>query len=371
MAAMRPMPSIYTPDFIAANQEERADNVITGTLQHKLDTLRGNIRDFKATHGLDKVIVLWTATTERYAEIVTGLNDTADNLLAAVAADKTQFVAPSTVFAMAAVLEGSPYINGSPQNTFVPGMIELAERHRVPIAGDDFKSGQTKMKSVLAEFLIDSGIKPVSIVSYNHLGNNDGCNLSSPAQFRSKEISKASVVDDMVGGNEILYPPGTTCCKASGKHVDHTVVIKYVPYVGDSKRAVDEYTSEIFMKGRNTISMFNVCEDSLLASPLIIDLVLVAELASRMSYAIDGGETQSFHPVLALLAYYLKAPRYPDQSKVVNALSKQRLNLENFLRVAAGLPQETHLRIAHMMGRESLSTDVRSSAAAVAAMDSD
>lgn len=81
------------------------------------------------------------------------------------------------------------YINGSPQNTFVPGAIELAEKKHVFIAGDDFKSGQTKLKSVLVDFLVSAGIKPVSIVSYNHLGNNDGKNLSAPQTFRSKEVS--------------------------------------------------------------------------------------------------------------------------------------------------------------------------------------
>lgn len=80
------------------------------------------------------------------------------------------------------------YINGSPQNTFVPGVLQLAESKRVYIAGDDFKSGQTKLKSVLVDFLVNAGIKPMSIVSYNHLGNNDGKNLSAPETFRSKEV---------------------------------------------------------------------------------------------------------------------------------------------------------------------------------------
>merc|ERR1712166_177137 len=107
-----------------------------------------------------------------------------------------------------------------PQNTFVPGIIELATERQVFIGGDDFKSGQTKIKSVLVDFLVSAGIKPESIVSYNHLGNNDGRNLSSPKQFRSKEISKSNVVDVMVGMNNILYP--------NGEHPDHSVVIKYV-----------------------------------------------------------------------------------------------------------------------------------------------
>ncbi len=92
------------------------------------------------------------------------------------------------------------------------------------------------------DYLVSAGLKPVSIVSYNHLGNNDGKNLSAPEQFRSKEISKSNVVDDMVESNRLLYQVGET--------PDHCVVIKYVPYVGDSKRAMDEYTSEIFMGGK-------------------------------------------------------------------------------------------------------------------------
>merc|ERR1711983_119297 len=102
-------------------------------------------------------------------------------------------------------------------------------------------------------------------------GNNDGYNLSAPQTFRSKEISKSNVVDDMVASNELLYD--------KGEHPDHTVVIKYVPYVGDSKRAMDEYTSEIFMGGKQTIVMHNTCEDSLLAAPIILDLVILAEFS--------------------------------------------------------------------------------------------
>ena len=116
----------------------------------------------KQQNGLDQVIVLWTANTERYADIVPGINDTGDNLLKAVK-DSHPEVAPSTIFAVASILEGVPFINGAPQNTFVPGCIDLAEKRKAFIAGDDFKSGQTKVKSVLAEFLVNAGIKPLSI----------------------------------------------------------------------------------------------------------------------------------------------------------------------------------------------------------------
>jgi myo-inositol-1-phosphate synthase len=228
MAPIKPLPSIYYPDFIAANQEERADNFLPGNdKQAHLERLRADIRKFKADNQLEQVIVFWTANTERYADILPGVNDTADDLLNAIKTSHDE-VSPSTVFAVASILEGVPFINGAPQNTFVPGCIELAERHKSFIGGDDLKSGQTKLKSVLAEFLVNAGIKPLSIASYNHLGNNDGRNLSAERQFKSKEISKSSVVDDMVGSNHLLYKPAAAGEK-KGEHPNHLVVIKWVP----------------------------------------------------------------------------------------------------------------------------------------------
>merc|ERR1712070_944162 len=277
---------------------------------------RAQIRNFKATNGLDKVIVLWTANTERFCEVEKGLNDTAENLLASIKKNEAE-VSCSTVFAVASILEGCPYLNGSPRNTFVPGVVELAETEGVTIGGDDFKSGQTKMKSVLVDFLISAGIKPTSIVSYNHLGNNDGRNLSAPEQFRSKEISKSNVVDDMVDSNGILYD--------KNEQPDHCVVIKYVPYVGDSKRAMDEYTSEIFLGGRNTLVIHNTCEDSLLASPIILDLAILCELCDRIRVRkVEAVEMSTAAPIMSLLSYLIKAPMVPPGTPVVNSLFKQR-----------------------------------------------
>eukprot|EP00058_Branchiostoma_floridae_P023143 XP_002608633.1 hypothetical protein BRAFLDRAFT_231183 [Branchiostoma floridae] len=324
MEHLKPRPSIYIPDFIAANQESRADNVIKGTKMEQLNQIREDIRDFKTKNDLDKVIVLWTANTERFSDVLTGLNDTAATLLSAIEKNACE-VSPSTLFAVASILEGSAYINGSPQNTFVPGVVELAEQYGVFIGGDDFKSGQTKIKSVLVDFLVNAGIKPVSIVSYNHLGNNDGKNLSAPKQFRSKEISKSNVVDDMVESNDILY--------SDGEKPDHCVVIKYVPYVGDSKRAMDEYTSEIMMGGHNTIVVHNTCEDSLLASPLILDLIILTEMCQRIKFKVgEDTEYQTFHSVLSILSYLCKAPLVPAGTPVINALFRQKSCIENIFR---------------------------------------
>lgn len=277
------------------------------------------------------MIVLWSANTERFCELHEGLNDTAENLMAAIDANEDE-VSPSTLFAVAAILEGAPFINGSPQNTNVPGVVELAQRHAVHIGGDDFKIGQTKMKSVLVDFLVKSGIAPRSIVSYNILGNNDGHNLASAAQFESKRISKSGVVEDMVASNPILHP--------DGHHPDHEVVIKYMPYVGDSKRAMDEYVSRIFMGGHNTIVMHNTCEDSLLAAPLILDLIVLCDLCCRIR--VDG---ERFHAVLSLLSFMLKAPMVPPGQHVVNALFPQRDAVVNVMRACLSLPPENHMML--------------------------
>mmetsp|Transcript_41751 Transcript_41751/g.46606 ORF Transcript_41751/g.46606 Transcript_41751/m.46606 type:complete len:531 (-) Transcript_41751:313-1905(-) len=339
MKDIKPLPSIYFPDFIAANQNERADHVLSGTKQEQMEHIRKDISDFKAKHQLDKVILLWTANTERFACVEEGVNDTMENILHSIQRDEAE-VSPSTIFAVASILEGCTFINGSPQNTFVPGVMDLARQKKVFIAGDDFKSGQTKIKSVLVDFLVSAGIKPVSIVSYNHLGNNDGKNLSAPSQFRSKEISKSNVVDDMVESNRILFE--------EDEHPDHVVVIKHVPYVGDSKRALDEYTSEIFMGGKNTISMHNTCEDSLLATPLIYDLVILAELCDRISAKKEGeSEWEQFHPVLSLLSYMLKAPLVPNGAPVINALFTQRQAIINVMRACLGLGPDNHMTLEH------------------------
>eukprot|EP01004_Peranema_trichophorum_P002532 NODE_1584_length_1895_cov_136.575056_g1093_i1.p1 GENE.NODE_1584_length_1895_cov_136.575056_g1093_i1~~NODE_1584_length_1895_cov_136.575056_g1093_i1.p1 ORF type:complete len:527 (+),score=87.98 NODE_1584_length_1895_cov_136.575056_g1093_i1:61-1641(+) len=337
---LHPLPSMYYPDFIAANQSERADNLMPGdSRKEHLERVRQDIRDFKKTNNLESVIVLWTANTERFVDVRPGLNMTADQILASIDRNDDE-VSPSQIFAVASILEGCPYINGSPQNTLVPGIEDLAERHQCYIAGDDFKSGQTKLKSVLVDFLVSAGIKVECIVSYNHLGNNDGKNLQAPQQFRSKEISKSNVVDDMVSANRLLYQPG--------EHPDHCVVIKYVPYVGDSKRAMDEYTSSIFMGGTSTIAIHNTCEDSLLAAPLMIDLVVLTELMTRIKYKIQGSEEfHGFRPVLAILSYMLKAPLVPRGTPVINALMKQQRSITNLLCACVGLPPDGDMMLEH------------------------
>lgn len=350
MEHMKPRRALFDLNFVAENQDSRADNILDSskyTKWEQVQMIMADIEDFKTKQKLDKVIILWTANTERFSEILPGVHDTAANLLKTLQNNEPgcSEISPSSLYALASILSQSTYINGSPQNTFVPGLIELAEQRQVFIGGDDFKSGQTKFKSVLVDFLVNAGIKPCSIVSYNHLGNNDGYNLSAPKQFRSKEISKSCVVDDMVKSNQILYGKA-----GSLKKPDHCVVIKYVPHVADSKRALDEYVSELMLGGKNTIVSHNTCEDSLLAAPLIIDLILIAELCERIQFKVsqpvDGqvvSDFQSFNAVLSVLSYLCKAPLVERGAKVVNALFKQRSCIENLLRALIALPPINHL----------------------------
>jgi myo-inositol-1-phosphate synthase len=370
-----PLPAIFDPSFVAENQASRADNVIPGTKQQQMEHVREDLRRFKAEQGVDKIIVLWTANTERYTNVdLDNVHGDKEMLLKAIE-NNEQEISPSTLYAVACILEGVSFINGSPQNTFVPGVTELAIHHNVMLGGDDFKSGQTKMKSVLTDFLIGAGIKPVSIVSYNHLGNNDGKNLDNPLCFRSKEISKSDVVNDMIQSNEILYPKDD---EAKQKKPDHCIVIKYIPYVGDSKRAMDEYTSEIFLNGLSTIVMHNTCEDSLLAAPLILDLVLIAEMTSRIRMRKNSEEVEhyGFHPVNVFLSYMTKAPYVPAGHPCINSLNRQRAMLENLWKACVGLPPDNNMFLEFktqsadcMTSQEKMPAGKRRVAVAVGAQD--
>ncbi|RNC50230.1 myo-inositol-1-phosphate synthase, partial [Trypanosoma cruzi] len=156
-----------------------------------------------------------------------------------------------------------------------------------------------------------------------------------------------SVVDDMVASNKLLYPPGS-------KGPDHCIVIKYMPYVGDSKRAMDEYTFSIFMGGSQTVVLHNTCQDSLLAAPLIIDLVVLTELMERVFVKIEDGECEEcddtsessyvqMDTVLSILSYLLKAPCVPEGTPVVNALNRQKQAIDNLLRALVGLPPDNNM----------------------------
>lgn len=315
---IKPLKAAFNPDFIAANQSDRVDNALVGTNEQVIDAIREDIRACKERN--DKVIVLWTANTEMF--LLPEL-ETIEEVEKAISENAS--LPSSVLYVVAAIKEQVLYLNGSPQNTFHPGIIKMAEKEGGLLAGNDFKSGQTRFKTAMSDFIIGAGLRLSSVVSYNHLGNNDGKNLSEDKCFQSKKISKSGVLDDAINGNEILYP-------RDNKHIDHDVIIRYIPFVGDSKRAIDEYSSRIFMDGINTISTYNVCEDSLLAVPLMLDMIVLGELFTRMS--IDG---KKLGPILSYLSFFFKAPTTNHPEYVLNSFNRQRETLVNLLKAASGL----------------------------------
>lgn len=317
-----PMRAYYDPSYIASNQSSRADNVLSPDtpLSDVLMHLRLQISQFKKK---DDVIVLWTANTEKMMDELPHVHQGRwENLERAIRDNRKDLVSPSMMYAVASILEGCPYLNGSPQNTLVPALQDLARRMKVFIGGNDFKTGQTRFKSMMMDFLSLCGIRVSSIASYNHLGNNDGKNLSEDHCFRSKELSKKDVVLDVVEGNPNLY---------EGKVPDHCVVIKYIPNVGDSKRAIDEYVADIFMGGRQTFSIYNVCEDSLLAVPVMLDIILVTDFFTRHGLS---GRSERFFPNLFPLSLFFKAPLPDPDGKIVNIFREQHRILEKCIRDA-------------------------------------
>lgn len=320
LSSMVPLKAVFNGKYIASNQADRVDNVFSGTNLQCIDKIRKDIREFK--QKVDSVVVLWTANTEEYYE-----RDikTKEELEALIKAD--DLLPASVLYAYATLMEQSVFLNGSPQNTVSGGVIELARDNKTFVGGSDFKTGQTKFKSIMADFFIGTGLKLASCMSYNHLGNNDGKNLSEPKTFKSKEISKQGVLDESVNSNPLLYPD-----PQGEDKIDHTIVIKYCPFVGDSKRAMDEYISKIFLNGWFTLVTHATCEDSLLAVPIMYDLVVLAEFFTRVQ--VDDG---NLGPVLSYLNFFFKAPVTNHPTYTFNSFSRQKLTLVNLLKVLGGL----------------------------------
>lgn len=296
----RPWPSLYYPRFIAGNQRDRANNTLAGetACAEHLDRLRCDIRGFKRKHGIERVVVVWMANTERMAKEGGLFRRDPTALLAAIAAGNEPEIPPSLMFGVAAVLEGCVFFNGSPQNTLCPALAALARQKGTLVGGNDLKTGQTKLKGALADLLVGSAFELESVVSYNHLGNNDGKNLSEEAQFRSKELSKSGLLDHIVATNPALAE-GT-------RRPYHLVRIEYAPPAGDNKQAIDEWVARIFHDARLRLTTQATCPDSMLAVPIILDLILFGDWLARLRDTQSGSAPG---PVASALALFFKDPQ--------------------------------------------------------------
>lgn len=284
------------------------------------EQLRADIRNFKKEQGVDRVVVLWAASTEVYVPINKDVHYTLAALEAAMKADDKENIAPSMCYAYAALAEGAPFIMGAPNTTVdIPAMWEMAEKTKMPIAGKDFKTGQTLVKSGFAPIIGTRCLGLAGWFSTNILGNRDGLVLDEPANFRTKEVSKLSTLESILVPEE--QPDLYT-------NYYHKVRINYYPPRNDNKEGWDNIDIFGWMGYPMQIKIDFLCRDSILAAPLCLDLVLLSDLAARAGRF----GTQRF------LSFFLKSPMhdYTQNEVPVNHLFQQYVMLKNAIREMGG-----------------------------------
>ena len=285
-----------------------------------VEQLRADIRKFKADNGCSRIVVAWAASTEIYVAPNMKVHDTLAHLEAAMRANDTVNIAPSMCYAYAALAEGAPFVMGAPNTTVdIPAMWEMSEKLCVPIAGKDFKTGQTLVKSGFAPIIGTRCLGLTGWFSTNILGNRDGLVLDEPANFRTKEVSKLSTLESIL-----------TADKQPDLYTDyyHKVRINYYPPRNDSKESWDNIDIFGWMGYPMQIKINFLCRDSILAAPVLLDLCLLSDLAARAGKC----GTQRF------LSFFLKAPMhdYTKGEEPVNHLFQQYTMLKNAIREMGG-----------------------------------
>ena len=313
-----PMPAAFDPNYA---KRLTGDHVKTGlTRWQMVEALREDIRTFKAEKGCDRVVVLWAASTEIYVPVDASVHDHLSDLEAAMQADDRARIAPSMCYAYAALSEGAPFIMGAPNTTVdIPAMWELAERVRMPIAGKDFKSGQTLVKSGFAPIISTRCLGLNGWFSTNILGNRDGLVLDEPENFHTKEVSKLSTLETILdpASQPELY-----------RDYYHKVRINYYPPRKDNKESWDNIDIFGWMGYPMQVKINFLCRDSILAAPLCLDLCLLIDLAARAGrYGIQR-----------FLSFFMKSPMhdYRVGEQPVNHLYQQYTLLKNAIREMGG-----------------------------------
>ena len=325
LEAIKPMKAAFDKNYA---KRLDGDNVKDcKTRWEMVEQLREDIRQFKQQNNCARIVVLWAASTEIYVPVDESVHYRLADLEAAMRADDREHVAPSMCYAYAALCEGAPFIMGAPNTTVdIPAMWELAEQTRMPIAGKDFKTGQTLVKSGFAPIIGTRCLGLSGWFSTNILGNRDGLVLDEPANFRTKEVSKLSTLET------ILKPDVQPDLYGHGNDEDtqyyHKVRINYYPPRNDNKEGWDNIDIFGWMGYPMQIKINFLCRDSILAAPLCLDLCLLSDLAARAGrYG-----TQRF------LSFFLKSPMhdYTKGEEAVNHLYQQYTRLKNAIREMGG-----------------------------------
>ena len=321
LAGIRPKPGIYDPEAV---RRIAANHVVPETThRERIARVRQDIRDFLRDLGADRAVMINTASTETFRE-PPRFHGSLELLERALDADDPA-ITPALIYAYAAIVEGVPYANGTPNFAAdTPALLELARKHGVPTAGKDLKTGQTMMKTVIAPALKARLLGLHGWFSTNILGNRDGEVLDDPQAFRSKEVTKTGVLDTILQPDE--YPD------LYGKF-SHKVSIHYYPPRGDAKEGWDNIDLFGWLGLPMQIKVNFLCRDSILAAPLVLDLALFLDLAKRTGW----------RGVQEWLSFYFKSPTVPEGLYPEHDLFIQLTKLKNTLRVLAGEEPITHL----------------------------
>ncbi|HEX8696869.1 MAG TPA: inositol-3-phosphate synthase [Longimicrobium sp.] len=326
LKSVKPMPAAFDRRYV-----KKLDGVYVkpGGKRAWAEALREDIRGFKAEHGCDRLVMVWCGSTEVYLKRGPA-HETIEAFEAALDADDDT-IAPSMLYAYAAIMEGVPYANGAPNlSADVPALVQLAQEREVPIAGKDFKTGQTLMKTIIAPGLKARMLGLEGWFSTNILGNRDGEVLDDPESFKTKEESKLSVLEHILQPQQ--YP------ELYGKF-SHVVRINYYPPRGDAKEGWDNIDIRGWLGYPMQIKVDFLCRDSILAAPIVLDLALFLDLAARSG--MSG--------IQEWLSFYFKSPQHAEGLYPEHDLFIQQMKLKNTLRWLMGEEQITHLGLEYYL----------------------
>ena len=318
---VQPMKAVFSQDYV---KRLSGPNVKTGKNKMELaEQLMDDIDKFKAQHNLTRVVMVWCGSTEIYMKA--GATHATLESFEKAMRDNDPSIAPSMIYAYAALKKGIPFANGAPNLTVdVPALSKLAVDNGVPICGKDFKTGQTLMKTILAPGLKSRMLGLNGWYSTNILGNRDGEVLDDPESFKTKEESKLSVLDQIFQPD--LYPD-------LYGDFHHMVRIHYYPPRGDNKEGWDNIDIFGWLGYPMQIKINFLCRDSILAAPLVLDLVLFLDLAKRCG--MKG--------IQEWLSFYFKSPMHAPGLYPEHDLFIQLMKLKNTLRYLQGEDLITHL----------------------------
>ena len=324
LKSIKPMPAAFDQYYV---KRLNGPNVKRGTKMELTEQIRADIRTFKSANNCDRLVMVWCASTEIYMEEGPSHLNLESFEAALDANDET--IAPSMLYAYAALMEGIPFANGAPNLTAdIPALVKLAIDQGVPICGKDFKTGQTLIKTVLAPMLKARMLGLNGWYSTNILGNRDGEVLDDPESFKTKEESKLGVLEYILQPQ--LYPELYS-------DVYHKVRINYYPPRGDNKEGWDNIDIFGWLGYPMQLKIDFLCRDSILAAPLLLDLALFLDLAKRAG--MKG--------IQEWLSFYFKSPQHAATVYPEHDFFIQQTKLKNTLRWMMGEEQITHLGLEY------------------------